>query len=190
MLEQIHLFFVLSFILLLQGCGEPEVEGSYYRLDRCRQELLASEDIDKSEKIDKIVVQKKEHKMYLYRQGEVVATFPVSLGKNPIGRKRQRGDNKTPEGEFYIEKKLCSPKYYRSLCISYPDPKTRQEAQRRGVDPGGEITIHAQPTWNADGHADTYTLSHDWTQGCIAVTNDTMKKLWYAVAEGVPITIK
>jgi murein L,D-transpeptidase YafK len=128
--------------------------------------------------------------MYLYRDGKVMSTFPVSLGKNPVGHKVQKGDNRTPEGTFWIHRKLCSPKYYRSLCISYPRPEDVEEAKRRGVDPGGSITIHAQPPWNADGHADSYTLAWNWTQGCVAVTNDAMKQLWYAVREGVPVTIR
>jgi len=76
------------------------------------------------------------------------------------------------------------------LCISYPRPEDISSAEARGVNPGGAITIHAQPPWNADGRSDDYTLSRNWTQGCVAVTNDAMSKLWYAVREGVPVTIK
>ncbi|MGC9351122.1 MAG: hypothetical protein ACP5D3_03970 [Sulfurovum sp.] len=47
--------------------------------------------------------------------------------------------------------------------------------------PGGVITIHVQSKWNADGREDAYTLSQYLTQGCLAV--------WYAVREGVPVTI-
>lgn len=175
---------------MMNGCKEPEVEGNHYTLQECKKELLSAQDFDESEKIDRIVVSKKERKMYLYRNGKVQSVFPVSLGKNPVGDKLQKGDNRTPEGTFWIHRKLCSPKYYRSLCISYPRPEDIAAAKRRGVDPGGSITIHAQPVWNADGHGDSYTLSHNWTQGCVAVTNSAMKQLWYAVREGVPVTIK
>ena len=177
-------------IFWLNGCGQPEVDGDHYTLDRCKQELLEAEDFDADQKIDRIVVDKKARKMYLYREGKIQSVFPVSLGKVPVGQKMQRGDNRTPEGEFWIHRKLCSPKYYRSLCISYPRPQDVEAAQKRGVDPGGNITIHAQPAWNADGHADNYTLARNWTQGCVAVTNGTMKQLWYAVREGVPVTIR
>ena len=128
--------------------------------------------------------------MYLYKDRKIQNIIPVSLGKNPVGPKEQRGDHKTPEGTFWIYRKLCSPKYYRSLCISYPRKKDRIKAARKGVDAGGDITIHAQPTWNANGVGDEYTLSHDWTEGCVAVTNDVMNHLWYAVREGVPIIIR
>lgn len=177
-------------LVWLTGCGGPEVSKDEYNLEECREELLNAEDYSQGESIDKIVVIKKERKMYLYRDDKVVNTLPVSLGKNPVGHKQQQGDNRTPEGEFFIHRKLCSPKYYRSLCISYPRPEDMASAARRGVNPGGAVTLHGQPTWNADGKGDSYTLSQNWTQGCVAVTNSAMEELWYAVREGVPITIR
>ena len=95
------------------------------------KELLEAADYSQGESIDKIVVIKKERTMYLYRDGEVVNTLPVSLGKNPVGHKQQQGDNRTPEGEFFIHRKLCSPKYYRSLCISYPRAEDKASAARK-----------------------------------------------------------
>jgi len=176
-------------VLLFTGC-EPEVPKDTYNLEECKKELLDAEDYAGDEGIDRILVVKKDRKMYLYKDGKVQSTIPVSLGKNPIGQKQEQGDNRTPEGEFFIHRKLCSPKYYRSLCISYPRPEDIANAKAKGVNPGGAVTIHAQPTWNANGKGDSYTLSRNWTQGCVAVTNDAMKELWYAVREGVPITIR
>jgi len=171
------------------GCN-PEPSKDKYDLVECQKELLVSEDYSTEEAIDRIIVIKKEHKMYLYKKGKLQGTIPISLGKNSIDPKEKKGDNKTPEGNFFIHRKLCSPKYYRSLCISYPSVQDRRKAKRKGLDPGGDITIHAQPIWNLDGHGDSYTLSHDWTHGCIAITNDEMNRLWYSIHEGVPITIK
>ncbi len=182
------LFLFLS-IFILNGCIAFE-DKHKYSIKECKEEMLEAEDFIPSEKIDRIVVYKKERKMYLYKDGVVKSVFPISLGKNPIGHKVQQGDNRTPEGEFFIHRKLCSQKYYRSLCISYPRPEDKQRAKALGVNPGGDITIHAQPKWNADGRGNKYTLSNDWTQGCVAVTNSVMSQLWYAVREGVPVTIK
>ncbi len=185
----ILLFTLFLEIFFLNAC-QPDTPKERYNLQECKEELLEANDYAQDGGIDRIVVIKKERKMYLYKEGKVQQIIPVSLGKNPIGQKQQKGDNRTPEGEFFIHRKLCSPKYYRSLCISYPRPSDIQKAKERGVNPGGDITIHAQPKWNADGHGDSYTLSQNWTQGCVAVTNAAMKELWYAVREGVPITIQ
>ncbi|HSR74264.1 MAG TPA: L,D-transpeptidase family protein [Sulfurovum sp.] len=196
-MKSVYGFFISVWaIWFLTGCGEsvvpeqPEVKGNQYTLEECKEELLEAEDFSQDGSIDKIVVVKKERKMYLYKDNKVTNTLPVSLGQNPVGTKQQEGDNRTPEGEFWISRKLCSPKYYRSLCISYPRPEDRASAAKRGVRPGGAITLHGQPTWNADGKGDAYTLSKNWTQGCVAVTNSAMRELWYAVREGVPIVIQ
>ena len=186
----IHFIFLFSFLFITSCSKNPEVVDNHYSLEECKKELLEAKDYAGDEGIDLIVVEKKQRKMYLYKDNKVQSTIPVSLGKNPIGAKEQKGDNKTPEGTFWIHRKLCSPKYYRSLCISYPRPEDKQKAISKGVNPGGNITIHAQPTWNADGKGDSYTLAHNWTQGCVAVTNSAMKQLWYAVREGVPIIIR
>lgn len=184
------ILFILFILFALNGCTDPQVKGNRYSLKECKNEMLDAQDYLPGEKIDRIVVIKKERKMYLYQGNKIKSVFPVSLGKNPIGSKVKKGDNRTPEGQFWIHRKLCSPKYYRSLCISYPRPQDKARAAARGVNPGGDITIHAQPTWNADGRGDKYTLSRNWTQGCVAVTNSAMNQLWYAVREGVPVTIK
>ena len=183
------IIIALFSILLFTAC-EPDVPKDRYSLEECKAELLDAKDYEQDGGIDRIVVVKKERKMYLYKEGKVQQTIPVSLGKNPLGPKEKKGDYKTPEGEFFIHRKLCSPKYYRSLCISYPRAEDKARAAVKGLNPGGDITIHAQPKWNADGKGDSYTLSQNWTQGCVAITNAAMKELWYAVREGVPITIR
>lgn len=191
MSTQLYITTLLLFSLLsLCGCAPDVGPKDYYSLKECQQELLEAKDYTNENSIDHIVVVKKERKMYLYRKGEVQQVLPVSLGKNPVGQKQKKGDFRTPEGEFFIHRKLCSPKYYRSLCISYPRPEDKARAAAMGVNPGGNITIHAQPKWNANGKGDSYTLSHNWTQGCVAVTNSAMQDLWYAVREGVPVTIR
>ena len=184
-------YMILLFSLFLTGCGlTPNASKDYYNLTECKEEMLNAKDYSEDAGIERILVVKKDRKMYLYREKSLVSVIPISLGKNPVGHKVQKGDNRTPEGEFFIHRKLCSPKYYRSLCISYPRPSDEEKARQRGVNPGGNITIHAQPKWNANGKGNDYTLARNWTQGCVAVTNNAMNKLWYAVREGVPITIR
>ena len=104
--------YLYGFMMLiwLTGCKqpvEPTVVNNQYTLEECKEELLEAEDYSPGEKIDKIIVIKTERTMYLYRAHQVVHTLPVSLGKNPVGHKQQQGDNRTPEGEFFIHRKLC-----------------------------------------------------------------------------------
>ncbi|MEY3090309.1 MAG: hypothetical protein RL113_625 [Pseudomonadota bacterium] len=181
----------LAGAMFMAGCGTTTYgpDGSYATKE-CINELAKGAEIDQSSKIDKIVVYKKKRKMYAYRSGKLVGEYRISLGKNgDKGDKIQMGDYRTPEGCYRIVRKKCDPRLFRSLMISYPDPQDIADARARGVKPGGYITIHGQPKWNADGRGDSYTLSKDWTEGCMAVTNRDMETLWRAVQNGVKIEI-
>ncbi len=184
------------FALLISGCTKPTVYGKVdktpYETKECINELSKGAEIDHSKKIDKLVVYKKKRKMYAYKNGKIVEEFRISLGANGGangGNKVKAGDYRTPEGSYSIVRKKCDPRLYKSLMISYPSKEDKAAARKRGVNPGGYITIHGQPKWNADGHGDNYTLSHDWTEGCLAVPNLAMDKLWRAIKNGVKIEI-
>jgi len=178
--------------LFIAGCAPKAptgITGGYYTSEDCKNKPDAIFTPQKA--VDKIVVIKSERKMYLYKDGKVVDSFPVSLGKNDhLGNKVKRGDKRTPVGRYSILNKRCHPVKYRAMTISYPNKQDVARAARLGVDPGSLITIHGQPHWNADGHGDSYTLAHDWTDGCIALTNSDLDKLWGRVRVGTTIEIK
>jgi len=184
----------IGVLALLGGCGpKPATYGKLdktpYSTKECRKELLYGAEL-KGSKIDKIVVLKKKRRMHAYAKKKLIVSCRISLGKNADkGHKIQAGDYKTPIGHYYIVRKKCDNRLYRSLMISYPDQEDRERARKLGVKSGGYITIHGQPKWNANGIGDNYTLSHDWTEGCIAVSNRVMKKLWEAVRRGVKVDI-
>ena len=184
----------MAIALLVVGCGENTYYGKLdktpYATKECIKELSRGAEIDHNGKIDKIVVYKKKRMMYAYKNGKVVEAFRISLGRNgDKGNKVKAGDYRTPEGSYSIVRKKCDSRLYKSLMISYPSEADKARARKRGVSPGGYITIHGQPKWNADGRGDNYTLSRDWTEGCMAVPNLAMDKLWKAVEKGVKIEI-
>lgn len=183
---------MLSFVW--QGCTgggyKGKVDKTPYPTRECQKNLSRGIEIDPGSKIDKIVVYKKKRKLMTYRKGKKIDTFRISLGKNgDKGDKVQRGDYRTPEGSYTIVRKKCDNRLYRSLMISYPSASDRARAKKRGVNPGSYITIHGQPKWNADGRGDNFTFAHDWTEGCIAVSNKAMDRLWRAVKLGVKIEV-
>ena len=125
--------------------------------------------------------------MTVYSAGRIVHSFPVALGRGGLGPKEKQGDGRVPEGSYEITSRNPQSAYYLSLRIGYPTPKQISAARARGVDPGGEIMIHGLPTgrgWLGQRHR-----KMDWTQGCIAVTNDEIRWLWDAVPDGTPIEI-
>jgi len=177
-----------------QGCTgggyKGKVDKTPYPTRECQKRLSLGTEIDSTALIDKIVVYKKKRRLMTYRNGKKIDTFRISLGKNgDKGNKIQAGDYRTPEGSYTIVRKKCDNRLYKSLMISYPNAADRERARKRGVKPGGYITIHGQPKWNADGRGDNFTLAHDWTEGCMAVRNKAMDKLWRSVRNGTKIVI-
>ena len=186
-------FLASVLIFLMPGCGKTpkyiEFDKTPYKIKECVKELSRGKEIQGLQ-IDKILVFKKKRLMYVYAKKKLLHTFRLSLGKNgDKGHKIQVGDYKTPIGHYRIVRKKCDTRLYKSLMISYPDREDRTRAKRLGVNPGGYITIHGQPKWNADGIGDNYTFSKDWTEGCLAVSNKAIDILWKAVKNGTRIDI-
>ena len=137
---------------------------------------------------DSMVLDKSERRLSLFAHGALVKEYIVALGRNPVGDKRSRGDGRTPEGLFTIESRNPQSKYHLALRISYPDVTHRTLAKRRGVSAGGDIMIHGLP----DAFASVGALhrQQDWTEGCVALTNDEIEELWRAVPDGARILIR
>ena len=181
-------------LFFIGGCGKPtftgKVDKTPYEIRTCLNELSTGAEIRQDQLIDRLVAYKSKRKIEGYRHGKKVFESAMSLGKNgDKGNEIQAGDYRTPEGTYTIVRKKCDPRLYRSLMISYPNSADIARSNAVGAKPGGYITIHGQPKWNADGRGDAYTLAHDWTEGCMAVPNKKMAQLWAGVKNGIPITI-
>jgi murein L,D-transpeptidase YafK len=134
----------------------------------------------RSEQADRIRVDKSERRMELLRDGRVLKRYTIRLGDEPVGHKRQQGDERTPEGEYRISGRNPNSRFHLSLRISYPDAADRKQARARGVDPGGDIFIHG---------GNGVLTPFDWTDGCIAVTDSEIEEVWWLVPTGIPIRI-
>jgi murein L,D-transpeptidase YafK len=117
-----------------------------------------------------------------------VKSYFIALGSQPIGDKLRKGDQKTPEGLFYINAHNPASKFHLALRISYPSDAHRTRAAAAGVDPGGDIMIHGLPKdFSEAGKAQS---QNDWTNGCVAVSNQEIEEIWHAVPDGTPVQIK
>ena len=137
---------------------------------------------------DKILIEKKERRLTLISKGEVLKTYKIALGGNPIGPKERQGDNKTPEGTYVIDSRNKDSRYHLSLHISYPNEKDRKRAKELGVSPGGDIMIHGiknGSSWVGDSHTEV-----DWTKGCIAVTDEEIEEIEKLVPNGTIVEIR
>ena len=165
--------FLLSALLLL---GLPGAAGAQPGVD-----------LAQSWKADRVLLIKSERRLYLVRENKVLRSYPVALGRSPIGHKVFEGDGRTPEGLYVLDRKNANSRFYRSIHISYPSARDIAEASEYGGRPGGLVMIHGQPPDGTNGYHGYRRW--DWTEGCIAVSNAEIDEIWSAIDEGTPIEI-
>jgi murein L,D-transpeptidase YafK len=136
---------------------------------------------------DLVVVKKPRRIIQLLQNGQVIREYRVSLGGNPIGHKEREGDERTPEGRYILDWRNRNSSAHLSLHISYPAPADVARPGAARQNPGGNIMIHGLT--NGWGFLGSLHLLWDWTDGCIAVTNDEMREIWSLVPDGTPIQI-
>jgi murein L,D-transpeptidase YafK len=154
----------------------------------CAASVMIGQVPEKNESADRVVIVKSARTMTLERGGQPIKTYKVALGGQPIGAKQQQGDHKTPEGEYFIDAKIAHSQFYMALHLSYPSAEDRARARKRGVSPGGDVEIHGlgkKYGWIGDRHRLT-----DWTDGCIAVTNEEIEDIFRIVPVGTHVEIK
>ena len=140
-----------------------------------------------SPKADSIVIYKSARVLQLRRRGEIIKTYHIALGRQPIGPKTEEGDGKTPEGSYIIDRRNIESEYHLSLHVSYPDEKDIERAEALHVRAGGAIMIHGEPNvLNDEGKKN---LLKDWTAGCIALNNRDIDEVWRLVDDGVSVVI-
>jgi murein L,D-transpeptidase YafK len=139
--------------------------------------------------IEKLVVSKSGRLLEIISQGKVVKKYSISLGGSPVGPKERDGDEKTPEGEYYINDKmgLGISGFHKNLGISYPQKNDILNAKNKGFKPGGAIKIHGLK--NGLGFIGRFQRWCDWTDGCIALSNEEIDDLFVHVKIGTPILI-
>lgn len=137
--------------------------------------------------VDRVIVRKGERRLLLMHGGNIVRSYHVALGLNPVGQKERSGDFRTPEGTYRLERRNPRSDYFLSIKVSYPSAADLKHARARHWDSGGSIMIHGLP--NYPKHDPEFYQTHDWTDGCIAVSNADMVEIWMLTPDDVPIDI-
>jgi murein L,D-transpeptidase YafK len=139
----------------------------------------------------------------------VIRTFEdISIGRYGVTRDRKRDDHRTPVGRFRIAWISDDSAFHRFLGLDYPDLESArrayaqqriaesdwraiQAAHRSGEVPpqdtplGGQIGIH--------GIGQGSPLIHDsynWTNGCVALTNEELDELMQWVKVGTRVDVR
>ena len=145
-----------------------------------------------------IKVYKKERELELYCDDILVGLFKIGLGGSPIGDKNKEGDQKTPNGSYYICTRVTKTSYTLFMGISYPNIEDANR-NKASINDNTYNTIKTKieryelPPWNTPlggaigihGGGD----KRDWTAGCIAVSDDAIKILWEHTDYKTPVDI-
>ncbi|WP_455209629.1 L,D-transpeptidase family protein [Kaarinaea lacus] len=137
---------------------------------------------------DHVLVEKTKRRLTLFSDGEILKRYKISLGREPVGAKVRSGDNRTPEGLYYIDYRVEDSDFHLALHISYPNENDVRRARQMGYSPGGSIMLHGLK--NDDDAIAYYHGVFDWTKGCIAVTNTEIEEIWKLVPNGTSIEIR
>jgi murein L,D-transpeptidase YafK len=147
----------------------------------------------------------KAQRKLLFRKGEtLVGEFRVVLGQQPQDSKQVQGDGRTPVGRYYISDKNPDSRFHRFLGISYPNEDDAERGYRNGLinvsqwadiflanlrgdaPPahtllGGRVGIH--------GFGGRPNVPVDWTEGCVAVSDEEIEFIFDQTPVGTPVII-
>jgi len=133
--------------------------------------------------VTQVIVAKSSRKLYLMHGEAALKIYDVNLGFAPEGAKEFRGDGRTPEGRYMIDRRNPNSNFHLSIGIDYPNQQDIDYARKMGKEPGGDIFIHGGPRLFKDRN------KPDWTAGCISVTNREIEEIYAMVQDGTPIDI-
>lgn len=149
---------------------------------------------------DGIYFSKTAHRVDLYQNGQVIKSYAAASGMT-AGDKEREGDCKTPEGTFYIAKKIPNSQYVLGLLISYPSI----EDAARGINTGlinasqynsivNAINAGAIPpqSTNLGGLIEFHgcdDVLNDATHGCIILSRADIIDLYNRASVGMKVVI-
>lgn len=189
-------FIIISIPLLFLHCLNVRNEDSLYghpiNYDLSAKHLIDSLNIDKKDLV--IIIDKSDYTLRIATDEQIIKSYPVVFGKNPVDDKLMEGDRSTPEGSFKVMDYYPHRSWSKFIWINYPTKdswKKHEQAKRENRIPqsatiGGEIGIHGVP----EGKDEIIDQKVNWTWGCISLKNKDVKDLYAIVYKGMRIKIQ
>lgn len=155
-----------------------------------------------------IVIDKAQNTLAIIKNEKTVLKAPVALGIDPDSDKYKANDAATPEGLYFITSRKPKSQFHRFLGISYPNltsavralidgvisadeyERLYQSILRTGQAPcdtglGCGIGIHGGGVYRSfDGTPET-----NWTEGCVALNNQDIDRVFSMVRPKDPVII-
>jgi murein L,D-transpeptidase YafK len=158
-----------------------------------------------------IVIDRKTFTLSIYEDTVFIKSYRVSFGRNLLDKKKLINDGATPIGTY----KICSIRddktYFKFLQINYPNLDDASEALRKSlitqkqfnqlkfefyyeecvsVNPvlGGNIGIHGIGRLNPIFK--NLPFVYNWTDGSIAISNESLEEILLVIKTGTQVVIK
>lgn len=158
-----------------------------------------------------ILIDRKTYTLHLYEDSVLIKSYRASFGKNTSSPKNKAGDLATPVGKYEICDIDTTSKYYIFLKLNYPNINDAAEALRMGVisqktydnlsyefyykgcpNPntvlGGNIGIHGIGEYNEIFK--NLPFVYNWTDGSVAVSNESIQEVYSVIKKGTEVVIK
>jgi hypothetical protein len=156
-----------------------------------------------------ILVDTKAHTLSVFGGDRLLARFDnIAIGRGGFSLDRMRDDGATPLGTFHIDRINAKSRFRLFFGIDYPRPEHARRAfeegridaedyrrivdafQRREPPPqdtplGGQLGIHGLGTGDPRIHQVV-----NWTQGCIALTNEQISRLSRWIRVGMRVEVR
>lgn len=82
--------------------------------------LFISIPLHAESKADHVIVHKQARTMALMRTGQVIKTYKIALGGEPVGLKTRQGDHRTPEGLYVIDSRNAHSQFLARYIFLIP----------------------------------------------------------------------
>jgi len=128
-----------------------------------------------------IIVSKSEYKLHLFKEGQLIQSYNIAIGKNP-GQKHRVGDMTTPTGEFKVDEIIDSSYWTHD----FNDGNGEIEGAY------GPWFISLETGWAGIGIHGTHNPSSIRTmasEGCIRMNNDEVAKLKELISTGTKVIV-
>jgi murein L,D-transpeptidase YafK len=139
-----------------------------------------AQSVSLAQRADTILIVKHERKLYLLRDNSPLRSYRIALGLSPTGAKEREWDFRTPEGSYIIDFRQEHSHYFKALHISYPSPADLKRSSALHLPAGRDIFIHGEP--NQPTKPVSYYKTRDWTNGCVALSDEDLQDVWNLTA--------
>lgn len=173
-------------------------------------ESIAQKGFKKLEDVN-LIVDRKSYTLNLYEDTVLIKSYRASFGRNLTEKKKLANDGATPVGEYKICSIIDDPTYYKFLRLNYPNLDDAVEALRKSLITqkefndlkfqyyyedcisdntvlGGNVGIHGLGRLNYIFK--NLPFVYNWTDGSIAVSNESLDEILTVIHKGTKVVIK